>query len=421
MITFVLLAAAFIAGTLLLVLLPLWRRESAAPDLSTDSVNINIIRDQLRELDDDLAAGTISRERHAEARAEIERRLLEDTGSENSGTITGTAASPRARKLMIAMLATAIPIAVIGLYLIVGSPQGLNPQASTGDSAAHSITPEQIEQMVEKLAARMKNSPDDAEGWIMLGRSYAALDRFSESAAAYAQAAARLPGDAQLLVDYADVLGMSQGRRLSGEPEKLVQRALAIDPENPKALALAGTIAFEQQKYAMAVVHWQKLVDSLPAGSTFASAIQGSIAEAQALAGTGSAKSAAGKSGNTQKKLQDPPSARVGGSIRIADALKAKAAPDDTVFIFARAVDGPPVPLAILRKRVADLPIDFTLDDSMSMSPDMRLSRFDNVIIGARISRRGYAKRETGDLEGFSKPVKVGSTGIKVLIDAEVR
>ena len=417
MITFVLLAAAFITGILLLVLLPLWRRKSAAEKQSTDSVNINIFRDQLRELDDDLAAGIISRERHAEARGEIERRLLEDTGSESSST----APAPRAKKLTIAILAAAIPIAVTGLYLIVGSPQGVNPQASAGGNAPHSITAEQIEQMVEKLAARLKNSPDDAEGWIMLGRSYAALDRFSEAAAAYGQATARLPGDAQLLVDYADVLGMSQGRRLSGEPEKLVQRALAIDPDNPKALALAGTIAFEQQKYAMAVVHWQKLVDSLPAGSEFARAIQGSIAEAQALAGTGSAKSASGKSGNIQKKLQDPPSARVGGSIRIADALKAKAAPDDTVFIFARAVDGPPVPLAILRKRVADLPIDFTLDDSMSMSPDMRISRFDNVIIGARVSRRGYAKREAGDLEGFSKPVKVGSTGIKVLIDAEVR
>ncbi len=412
---FILLSSALAASILLFVLLPVLRRRNSARDVSPDRVNINIYRDQLRELDDDLAAGTIDDAQHAEARAELERRLLEDT----AGAPPGEATAPRAGGRTAAVLALLIPPVAIGLYLAVGTPQALVPQAA-GDSA-HGITPAQVEQMIEKLAARMKNAPDDAEGWVMLGRSYAALDRFSESAAAYAQAAALLPGDAQLLVDYADVLGMSQGRRLSGEPEKLVQRALSIDPDNPKALALAGTIAFEQQKYAMAVVHWQKLVDSLPAGSEFARAIQGSIAEAQALAGTGSAKSAAGNSGNIQKKLQDPPSARVAGSIRIADALKAKAAPDDTVFIFARAVDGPPVPLAILRKRVADLPLQFTLDDSMSMSPDMRLSRFDNVIIGARISRRGYAKRETGDLEGFSKPVKVGAAGIKVVIDAEVR
>ncbi len=413
MTTFILLATTLVAGILFVVLLPLLRYKPGPADLSIDRVNINIYRDQLRELDDDLAAGTIIRERHTEARSELERRLLDDT----AGSQAGAATAPRAGKLTTAILAVAIPLAATGLYLLVGTPEGLKPEQVASADAGHGITPQQVEMMIGKLAARLKNSPDDGEGWVMLGRSYAVLERFSEAAAAYAQAAARIPGDAQLLADYADILGMSQGRRLSGEPQKLVQRALAIDPDNPKALALAGTAAFENKQYAIAVKHWQKLIHVLPAGAEIANGVQGSIAEAQALAGAATP----GTRKQTESAKAAAPVARVGGSIQIAGTLKAKAAPDDTVFIFARAVDGPPAPLAVLRKRVADLPMQFVLDGSMAMAPGMNLSRFSNVIIGARISKSGTATRQAGDLEGFSKSIKVGATDATVVIDTEVR
>ena len=414
MTTFVLLAAALIAIALLFVLLPLLRQRSNATDISSDRVNINIYRDQLRELDEDLAAGTIDQARHAEARSELERRLLDDTADSS----VNAAPAPRSGKLTAAFLAATIPLAATGLYLVVGTPDGLKPEQVTGSGAGHGITPQQVEQMVDKLAARLQASPEDSEGWVMLGRSYAMLDRFSESAAAYAQAVARVPGDAQLLADYADVLAMSQGGRLAGEPEKLVQRALAIDPGNPKALALAGTAAYEQQQYAAAVAYWQKLLALMPPGSDIANSVQSNIAEAQSLAG------GAGKPDAMTKKEVQPEAAtpgRVGGSVQISGTLKTQAAPDDTVFIFARAVDGPPAPLAILRKRVADLPLQFTLDDSMAMAPGMNLSTFGSVIIGARISKSRTANRQPGDLEGFSNAVKVGARDVAIVIDTEVR
>ena len=434
MITFGLLATALIAGVLVFVLLPLLRHRPAPANISTDRgninrvsinrVNINIYRDQLRELDDDLAAGTISHERHAEARSELERRLLEDTADDGEDKAAAVphagneaAVTPRAGKLTTVMLAATIPLAAIGLYLIVGTPESLAPQPAADSNAAHGITPQQVEMMIDKLAAKLKSSPDDGEGWVMLGRSYAVLERFSEAAAAYAQAAARIPGDAQLLVDYADILAMSQGWRLSGEPQKLVERALAIDPNNPKALALAGTAAFENKQYAIAVKHWQKLIHVLPADSEIANTVQGSITEAQALAGAATP----GTLKQTESAKAAAPAARVGGSIQIAGTLKAKAAPDATVFIFARAADGPPAPLAVLRKRVADLPMKFELDDSMAMAPGMNLSRFGNVIIGARISKSGTATRQPGDFEGFSKTIQVGATDVVVVIDTEVR
>jgi len=413
MITFLLLALALIAGILLLVLLPLLRQQHAtapaSPDTSLEHANIGIYRDQLHELDDDLAAGTIDHAQHAEARRELERRLLDDTARAGAA-----AAPPQAGKWTTAILATVIPLAAIGLYLMVGTPQVFTPPPPS--EVARNITPEQVEQMIEKLAARMKASPDDSEGWIMLGRSYAALERFDESAAAYAEAAARLPNDARLLVDYADVLAMSQGRRLNGEPEKLIQRALVIDSENPKALALAGAMALENKQYAAAAAHWQKLIPLLPAGSEMASDVQASINEARALAG--GAQPGTVQPGNSSAAPEK--SARVSGSVSIVDALKARTAPDDTVFIFARAVDGPPAPLAILRKRVADLPLQFVLDDTMAMAPGMNLSRFKNVIIGARISKAGIATRQSGNFEGFSGRVQVGTSDIALTIDTEV-
>jgi cytochrome c-type biogenesis protein CcmH len=413
MTVFILLAAALAAIVLLLVMLPLLRRPAPASDNSADKVNINIYRDQLRELDEDLAAGTIDQARHAEAHAELERRLLEDTAGENNPV---TAAAPRSGKLTAVVLAALIPLAATGLYLAIGTPEGLAPEQA--QAGRHDITPQQVEELIAKLAARMKEAPENGEGWVMLARSYAALERYTESAAAYAEAAKRIPGDAQLLVDYADVLAMSQGRRLAGEPEKLVQRALAIDPNNPKALALAGTAAFDSQQYATAVKYWQKLAALMPADSEMAGAVQNSIAEAQALAG-GAKTAVAPKEAPAAKNAKSP--SQVGGSVAISAALKARVAPDDTVFIFARAANGPPAPLAVLRKRVADLPVKFVLDDTMAMAPGMNLSSFDPVIVGARISKSGKPARQPGDFEGLSKPVKVGASGLAIIIDQEVR
>lgn len=409
---FFLTAAALVAGVLLVLVLPLLQKPGATAALSADKVNISIYRDQLRELDEDLAAGTIDPARHAEARAELERRLLDDTAVED-GAIAAT--PPRSGRLTATLLAVLIPCGAAALYLAVGTPAGLAPEQTRADT--HGITQQQVEDMVEKLAARLKESPDNGEGWVMLGRSYAALDRHADAAAAYAQAAARIPNDAQLLVDYADVLAMSRGRKLAGEPEQLVLRALAIDPTNGKGLALAGTAAFDRQDYAKAVDYWQKLAAALPANSEIIDAVQNSIAEAQALAGNTNTRIA----GKDPAAAGTTTTARVSGSVDLAAAAKSRFAPDDSVFIFARAAQGPVVPLAVLRKRVADLPVKFVLDDSMAMAPGMNLSKFGEVIVGARISKSGNPVRQPGDFEGFSKTVKVGAAGIAVVIDSEVR
>jgi cytochrome c-type biogenesis protein CcmH len=403
MTVFLLLAATMLAIVTLVLLLPLLRRHNPAAAASAEAVNIGIYRDQLRELEEDLAAGTIDRSRYDEARAEIERRLLDDTRSD-----AAPASPPKYAMTTAVALAVLVPVAAGGIYLAVGSPEALSPQSA---ESAHGVTPQQVEQMIARLSERLKEQPENAEGWAMLGRSYAALDRFGEAATAYAEAVKRLPDDPQLLVDYADVLARSRGRNLLGEPEGLISRALALDPANGKALALAGTVAFQKKQYPAAVAHWQKLVAMLPPGSEMVTAIQDSIAEARSLAG--GAKPRPGPAAAT--------AARVTGTVRLSDALKSRAAPGDTVFIFARAANGSPAPLAILRRQVSDLPAEFVLDDTLAMAPGLNLSSVSEVIVGARISKSGTASRRPGDLEGFSSTVKTGATGLVVVIDTEVR
>jgi cytochrome c-type biogenesis protein CcmH len=278
------------------------------------------------------------------------------------------------------------------------------------------VTPEQIAQMVEALAVRLKEQPDNVQGWLMLARSYNALGRYPEAAQAYAQLVQRVPDDAQLLADYADVLAMTQNRDLSGEPERLIRRAVEIDGNNVKALALLGTLEFNRQNFAKAAESWQKILPLVPPESDFARNLQSSIAEAQQKGGLAVAPAAA----------KPAPAAaagggRVSGKVTLAPELAAKAAPTDTVFVFARAAQGPRMPLVILRKQVKDLPAEFVLDDSMAMSPNMRLSSVPQVVVGARISKTGNASVQPGDLEGLSQPVAAGASGLAIVIDREVR
>lgn len=412
MIWFGLLAALFIAGALAFVLPPLLRRSHGGSQVSRSAVNVHVYRDQLRELENDLAAGTLSQDRYDEARHEIERQLLEDTGDEEAVP----ASAPRRGRLTAAIVGAAVPLVAIGLYFGVGNPQAIQT-ASAPHGAPHGVKEEQVLAMVEQLAARMRANPDDPEGWRILARSYAVLGRFKESAEAYAKAAARIPNDAQLLADYADALAMAQGRTLEGEPEKLIARALAIDPANTKALALAGTAAFNRKDYARAIEYWQRMLAVLPPDSETVQAVRSNIAEARSLAGG----ALAAASPAAPAPAPTAAGGRVSGVVKLAPGLAGKIAPTDTVFVFARAAQGPRMPLAILRRQARDLPLEFTLDDSMAMTPAMKLSSFPQVVIGARVSKSANATPQPGDLQGLSAPIQVGANGVSVVIDSEVR
>ena len=279
MIAFWTISALFTVTALLFVVIPLFACHPRVRS-SRRNANLAIYRDQLREIDADFAAGTLSAEQHGKARRELQARLLGDLAVDDA------AVAPVRHGRGTAIVASiAVPLLVFGLYFVVGNPQALQSGGTAAVDAAHGMTAQQVEALVERLAARMRKNPDNPEGWILLGRSYGAINRFDQAAQAYANAAARLPGDAQLLADYADVLAMAQGRRLQGEPEKIIARALEADPNNVKAHALAGTAAFEKPDYAGAVRHWEQMLPLVARDSDTTRSIQASIAEARTLGG----------------------------------------------------------------------------------------------------------------------------------------
>jgi cytochrome c-type biogenesis protein CcmH len=201
--------------------------------------------------------------------------------------------SGRRARALGAGAACAFPLAVAAIYFAVGTPAALAPGLGAHQSAEggqHAVSQAQIQAMVGRLAQRMRETPEDADGWIMLARSYGALGRYADSALAYERALERLPEDSRLLADYADIAAMAQGRRLQGKPEELVRRALSADPNNVKALSLSGTAAFEKGDYERAASQWRKILALVPAGSDVERSVRGSIAQAEQRGGKASAR-----------------------------------------------------------------------------------------------------------------------------------
>ena len=410
------LVALLLGSMLVFYPLLLRRRPNGYGDSGT--ANLFVLRDQLLELDAELAAGTLSRDQYGIARGELERRVLEEAAAADK-------LRTPARSLGLALgLILALPIFCVTLYLYLGNRDGIAWQEFVAAEQRDTAPPDakQIEDMVTRLAQGLQKKPGDADGWLMLARSYGAMGRFSEASAAYARAAALLPQDAQVLADYADALAMAQGRNAEGEPARLIQRALAIDPDNLKALALAGSAAFARRDFDAATLYWQKAARSAPPQSDFARSMQDNLGEARRLAQNGVALLPAQ---SADKTLAYDPAAGVApglvaGRVIVGSALAAKVASTDTVFVFARAGQGPRMPLAILRRSAGELPLQFTLDDTMAMAPEMKLSNYREVVVGARVSKSGSAMPQSGDLQGQSETLKVGTRGIEIVIDQVV-
>lgn len=375
--------------------------------------DLNNLKKQLQQLRELHEAGALPREQYDAARAPLEQRVLELVMSQPAARRT-----PRA--LLLGAGAVIVLVAAAG-YWWTGSPSQLlgstaprgNPHA-TGEVAPHATDAEQMGAMVDRLAERLQKEPKDAEGWAMLARSYTVLERHADALKAYEKAVALTPKDADLLADYADALALKNGRQLAGEPMKWVERALKADPRNLKALALAGSYAYERQDYKGAVKHWQQLVDYGAPDNKLVKQMTPALAQAREQAGLPAATS-----------KPTPPAAlgsSVSGMVTLTAALARQAGPDDTVFVFARDAQGNSrMPLAILRKQVRDLPLRYTLDDSLAMSPAAKLSGARQIVVEARVSKSGEALPQAGDLRGLSSPVAPGAASVNVEIREAIK
>lgn len=426
------LGALLLVGFVLALLLPplLARRavlpaadaaaKSTAVGQTRNEANLAILREQALQLADEHAAGLLNDAAYDAARMELARRTLaESPDAERSAR---AAVPPRSRRTAV-LISALVPVLGLGLYARLGTTEALDsasPAAATAAAGAD-VTMAQVEAMVSTMAARLENpAPGQAEdpvGWDMLARSLAALQRYSDADRAYARAIALSPGNAQLLADRADLLVLLQDRRSAGEPTRLIEEALRIDPDNLKALALAGSAAFERQDFDAALQYWSRARARATPGSDFANGLDRSIEAARSSAGAGAPPVKTAVRQTPAAAAAGTPAAGVSGKVSIAPALLARVQPGDTLFIFARAAQGPRMPLAILRLPAGNWPASFQLDDSLAMSPELKLSGFEQVVVQARVSRSGQALPQSGDLIGQTAALKPGTRGIELLLD----
>ena len=286
MLTFWIIAALLILLACWFILPALLNKPSADEDVERREANVLVYKDQNRELKADLKNGLIGEEQYKAEISELERRLLEDVTAKSAAV----SSNKKGTNAFAYGVAAFIPIGAVALYLIVGHPKGINSSANPQAIAAVApdqpgiMSQQQIAANVEKLAERLKQNPNDAQGWTMLARSYMMLERFSEAASAYDRVTALNANNADGWADYAEALALASGQNLAGKPTDALNRALKIDPKNQKALDLAGSAAFQANDYRKAIEHWQKLLALLPAGSDELQTITGQITKAKELA-----------------------------------------------------------------------------------------------------------------------------------------
>jgi cytochrome c-type biogenesis protein CcmH len=373
---------------------------------------VEALRRQLRDLKALHQDGSLAADAHERARAPLERELV-DLVTGGVGVGAPEAARP-STALSVGLLAAVLALAVGG-YSVTGSPEhaGHRPSVVAASSTISTdspdpVTDQQVLDLVEQVAQRVKERPDDATGWALLARAYSAMGRQTDAIPAFQKALSLSPKDASLMADFADALAAQNNGQFNAESLALVDQALALEPGNVKALALAGSAAYDRRDYATAVRLWTQIEGVLPADSPMLPQLRSSIAQARQLGGVPEVAAAA----------PGPPS--VSGRITLAPELLARTSPGDTVFIVARAAEGPRMPLAVLRKRVSDLPLDFKLDDSMAMAPTAKISDHPRVIVVARISKSGEATPAAGDLAGQSAAVAPGASNVAVRISEVV-
>jgi cytochrome c-type biogenesis protein CcmH len=449
---FWIISIALIALAFAFILPPLLRQTSVLQDDRREQ-NISIAKQRLAELEAEFKQGNIGEIAYKASRLELEDALYQDLQDEETqkNTRSGSASKGLGQKSSAIIMTLLIPILAIGLYSQWGNIEAISESKVTaGDlSAKQQKQLASIDKMVKSLEDKLKSEPNNAKGWFMLGRTYMVMRRHSDAVQAYESANKYKPNDPEILLPLADALATISQGRLTGRPESLIKQALQVDPNDMMGLWLAGMAAEQRDAKLEAVNFWKKLqtmlvldsedykevtalitrasgtepVVTAPSSTTAQTPIPTQVAPsatAQVNVPTQVAPSVAAQANVPAQVVpsivvQTPNSDEVvNKGIRVkvilSEALKASVKPDDTVFIYAKAVTGPPMPLAAARKQVKDLPLELTLDDSMAMMPQMRISAFTEVKVGARVSLTGQPRAQTGDLFTEYSPVKMGES-----------
>ncbi|RRV42034.1 c-type cytochrome biogenesis protein CcmI [Pseudomonas sp. o96-267] len=394
MIDFWLPAGLLLLTALAFLLIPVLRIRKLQAEEDRTALNVTLYQERLQELENQRQAGVLDDAQMEAGRAEAARELLDDTeGVQRRSSVLGGKIP-----LVSALL---VPVLGVALYLHWGA---VDEVVQTRQLAA--AQPQSIEEMTARLEQTVQQQPDSAEAWYFLGRTYMAQERAGDAAKAFERAveiAGRAP---ELLGQWAQALYFAEGKQWSEQMQALTDEALKADPQEVTSLGLLGIAAYENQRYADAVRYWERLVAVLPEQDPSRAAIAGGIERARQQMGEGEQPSAAAA-----------PSAKVHAlevSVSLSPEVQQNVQPDDAVFVFARALSGPPMPLAVKRLKVSDLPVQISLSDVDAMMPELKISRFDQVQLVARVSRAGNATQ--GEWTGQTGPVSNTARDVQALL-----
>jgi cytochrome c-type biogenesis protein CcmH len=404
--------ALSVAAVFLWVLL---RERKPVTQASQAKANAKVYRDQILDLDREHDSGHISDQEWQQSRDELSLRLLEDTSA-----VDDPAAKTEKPAIWTAVvLAVALPFGAMSLYMWVGQPEALNPLSL---KSPEQVDPKDLAKLAQTLAEKLQDKPDNLQGWVMLGRTYRTLENFDAALKAY-DTALKLSADDDLKLERIEVIAMQRQGQFDGEPWRVIREILQKDPQHFAALLTAGSASYSEGKYADALKFWEQARQPLEANHPDLAGLENAIATVRDKLGmppkaVASASSAPANSGSNGNALSAGLS--VSGQITLSAAIKAKASPNDAVFVYATPANGERMPLAIFKTTVSQLPLNFTLDDSTAMTPERKLSTAGEVLVKVRVSKSGNAIPQSGDLTGSVGPVKVGSKGLKLEIKDQI-
>lgn len=402
----ILLAAMVVVG--LAFLAPALLRTAALKASDRDQQNVVIGRERLAELQADHATGILSDSEYEQTKRELEQTLLIDLeGRDETDSHRESNGGGRATLLASALF---VAIATVTVYLYLGSPQMVDPAAMLAQQQSSEKLPS-VEEMMTALVERLKENPEDAEGWYLLGRTYMAVQDYQKAVFAFDKLNQLVSDQPSILLALADALAMSSGGDMQGRPAELIRKAIQLAPEDQTALWLAGMVEDQAGNYPLALTHWRHLQTLITDDAESLQRVDSLIARAeQRLSASGQTDSI--ESAKVPASMIKAITAR----ISLADELAAKVEPDESLFIYARAMEGSRMPLAAVRMKVRDLPATVELSDTQAMVPGMNLSRFKQVVVGARISKSGNAIAASGDLLGEVSPVEVADDAVVDLV-----
>jgi cytochrome c-type biogenesis protein CcmH len=426
--TFIYVAVAMMAVVMLVLSVALWRGSQQGSRLAANQAdaitnpakaNAAVYRSQLVELDREFVMGNLNYEELKSARDELSLRLLADASTDETLNEPLSPAMPviwRKPWLAISLLVFVVPVASMLMYSVLGEPAALDPLVlKQGVDTSAEVTPEKLTEMATALIRRLQDEPTSMEGWVMLGRVQRARAHFEEAAEAYSKALA-LSRDDNLSIERAEVLAQKNGGSFAGEPWSIIQRVLTADPHHLNALFLAGSASYAEMNYQTALRYWERAREVVPADSPDAPELDRAIAEARDKMGLPAIPPRAATQQETVASKAALAASSISGRVSLVNELKGLVAATDTVFVYATPVSGSRMPIAILRTTADKLPLDFVLDDSMAMSPAVKLSGMDEVTVRVRISKSGQAAAQPNDYGVSLTPVKPGSKGLNLMV-----